>query len=492
MADSLMKAGISSRTILQALHIDDSTLSELERRYNPDQPRIPAGNGRESGQWTDGDSVDIDSSNNSTAPTGADESARAITTAHGIQIAYAADDWAKFLKPNDRGDATSQTDAAAPNAHRSDALEWLAPKEKTKTDRRYAQNVSEPAPEEPGVEEPVAQEPARQEEEQRSPTSVRGASRDVTLYSPDTHQWVTFGENSALVPRLPGYWIKVGALPEGPTYLSAPGSENEAESNSSETQETAPTAADRANARRAQLAANRRAGASWEKSVGDLAIQNGKALACQATVMSYKGNTARADFLTRDPLTDEIEAIEAKSSQTAPLTPKQTLAYPEIIEGGGFYIGADRPSFPRGTIIPIGGLRIARPTPEKFMTIEQTNIIDISAIDEPKGEISLIICDHLPWDIDEGEHLWMLQSKINRYLDAIESGELYQQRPGAIGKHIVIEIAAKYPLSKNARIFVEKCQVLMISLGLELRFEHLASDADGRAIRPDRAQGPKH
>ena len=62
MADSLMKAGVSPRTILQALHIDDSTLSELERRYNPDQPRIPAGNGRESGQWTDGDSTDVGAS----------------------------------------------------------------------------------------------------------------------------------------------------------------------------------------------------------------------------------------------------------------------------------------------------------------------------------------------------------------------------------------------------------------------------------------------
>lgn len=29
-------------------------LRRLRRKYSPDQPRVPAGNGRESGQWTDG------------------------------------------------------------------------------------------------------------------------------------------------------------------------------------------------------------------------------------------------------------------------------------------------------------------------------------------------------------------------------------------------------------------------------------------------------
>jgi hypothetical protein len=77
--------------------------------------------------------------------------------------------------------------------------------------------------------EPDAEEPARQEGEQRNPTSLRGASRDVTLYSPYTHQWVTFPADSPLVASLPGYWIRVGVLPEGPAYLSAPESENEAE-----------------------------------------------------------------------------------------------------------------------------------------------------------------------------------------------------------------------------------------------------------------------
>ena len=54
MADGLMKAGVDARVILQALEIDDGLLDELERRYNPDAPRVPPGNGRESGQWSNG------------------------------------------------------------------------------------------------------------------------------------------------------------------------------------------------------------------------------------------------------------------------------------------------------------------------------------------------------------------------------------------------------------------------------------------------------
>lgn len=49
MADGLMKAGVSPRTILAALGAPPAP-ADLDRAYNPDQPRVPAGNGRPSGQ----------------------------------------------------------------------------------------------------------------------------------------------------------------------------------------------------------------------------------------------------------------------------------------------------------------------------------------------------------------------------------------------------------------------------------------------------------
>lgn len=52
IADGLMKEGVDPRDIWNALDFDPAPLDELEKFYNPDQPRVPAGNGPTSGQWT--------------------------------------------------------------------------------------------------------------------------------------------------------------------------------------------------------------------------------------------------------------------------------------------------------------------------------------------------------------------------------------------------------------------------------------------------------
>jgi hypothetical protein len=52
MADGLMKAGTSPRDILEALDLDASYIDSVEKFYNPLQPRVPAGSGVTSGQWT--------------------------------------------------------------------------------------------------------------------------------------------------------------------------------------------------------------------------------------------------------------------------------------------------------------------------------------------------------------------------------------------------------------------------------------------------------
>ncbi|MGD0565409.1 MAG: hypothetical protein ABSA66_20275 [Roseiarcus sp.] len=55
MADGLMKAGVPPCAILEALRDKPLTPADLDRAYNPDQPRVPAGNGIISGRWTGGD-----------------------------------------------------------------------------------------------------------------------------------------------------------------------------------------------------------------------------------------------------------------------------------------------------------------------------------------------------------------------------------------------------------------------------------------------------
>ena len=53
MADGLMKAGVSAGEILVAAGLAPASARSL-LKYDPQQPRVPAGNGRASGEWTDG------------------------------------------------------------------------------------------------------------------------------------------------------------------------------------------------------------------------------------------------------------------------------------------------------------------------------------------------------------------------------------------------------------------------------------------------------
>ena len=50
VADELVEAGVTPRALMKAQGFDPAPLALL--KYNPDQPRVPAGSGRESGEWT--------------------------------------------------------------------------------------------------------------------------------------------------------------------------------------------------------------------------------------------------------------------------------------------------------------------------------------------------------------------------------------------------------------------------------------------------------
>jgi hypothetical protein len=47
------------------------------------------------------------------------------------------------------------------------------------------------------------------------------------------------------------------------------------------------------------------------------------------------------------------------------------------------------------------------------MSIEQIDVVDFVSIDKNSGDAWLTISDHLTWDRNEGEHLLLLQNKLN-------------------------------------------------------------------------------
>lgn len=73
LADQLMNQGVEAACVLKALDLPDSDLGGVEK-YSPDQPRVPAGSGRTSGQWTTGDGASATS-----ARSGPGFSARPLT-----------------------------------------------------------------------------------------------------------------------------------------------------------------------------------------------------------------------------------------------------------------------------------------------------------------------------------------------------------------------------------------------------------------------------
>lgn len=96
------------------------------------------------------------------------------------------------------------------------------------------------------------------------------------------------------------------------------------------------------------------------------------------------------------------------------------------------------------------------------MSINQTNTIDIIGT-APQGTVVLTISDHYSWD--ETWHLELLQDKINAYLQFIESGQIFEDYPNAVGRTIVIEAVMKYQPSFEAILFLEKAEKIIEGAG---------------------------
>jgi hypothetical protein len=105
------------------------------------------------------------------------------------------------------------------------------------------------------------------------------------------------------------------------------------------------------------------------------------------------------------------------------------------------------------------------------MSVEETNKIDRTAWDKNKTHVWLVISDHLDWEVEEGEHLLLLQDKLNSYLDFIESGKLVETLPWANGLPVTIRIYGKFPLSAEAARFLELVRQKLETIDLSVEFK---------------------
>ena len=77
------------------------------------------------------------------------------------------------------------------------------------------------------------------------------------------------------------------------------------------------------------------------------------------------------------------------------------------------------------------------------MAIDELRKIDFVVFPKQRNDIvELLIVDHLDWGVGEEEvldHLFLLQEKVNSYLDYIH-GQLTEDFPAAKGRKVVIRV----------------------------------------------------
>lgn len=103
------------------------------------------------------------------------------------------------------------------------------------------------------------------------------------------------------------------------------------------------------------------------------------------------------------------------------------------------------------------------------MSIIQIDIIDIIS-NTPNGKVMLTISDHLPWD-KKNEHLLLLQEKLNKYLQFIESGEIFESYPAAKNQKIIISLSMQYEPNQDTLIFLNRCKEVISNAGIDFEWE---------------------
>jgi hypothetical protein len=102
------------------------------------------------------------------------------------------------------------------------------------------------------------------------------------------------------------------------------------------------------------------------------------------------------------------------------------------------------------------------------MSLDKTSIVDAIGIENKTGAAVLTIADSWDWN-EVHEHLIALQSKLNAYLEFIESGQIWDDYPAARGRQLVIDVVSRFPPPKAATDFMEKAGLVAGQLNVVLR-----------------------
>jgi hypothetical protein len=88
----------------------------------------------------------------------------------------------------------------------------------------------------------------------------------------------------------------------------------------------------------------------------------------------------------------------------------------------------------------------------------------------PKRSAALIVLSIVDsWGLeDERRHLAALQEKLNAYFGFVESGQIYESYPDAVGKPLRIDIIGRAPIPPAGLAFLEKASVVASRLQISI------------------------
>ncbi|MCL2137837.1 MAG: hypothetical protein FWH40_10055 [Coriobacteriia bacterium] len=106
------------------------------------------------------------------------------------------------------------------------------------------------------------------------------------------------------------------------------------------------------------------------------------------------------------------------------------------------------------------------------MTVSDEGVIDFAGIDKKTGRLELTLIDHLAWgEVYDDAHLLLLQSKLNAYLQFIESGQVDEHFTPDKYEGVVIRIIAKYPFSADCLTLLNFGRRVIKDAGFDLEWE---------------------
>lgn len=109
------------------------------------------------------------------------------------------------------------------------------------------------------------------------------------------------------------------------------------------------------------------------------------------------------------------------------------------------------------------------------MGLENVQVVDAISTDK-NDTVNLTIFDAWDW-VDEGAHLLALQNKINTYLDFVQSKQIYEARPTADGKVLVIQVISKFPISEKGVELLRRANIVATKLDISITQNMLSAMA---------------